>query len=123
LPQDRFVGDLGIRGQQECFAENNRQGIVSIERKVEWAALTGAAAPAGHNAQIVASRLSEDVGARYVNIERANRGLSRITQTVAGCPSAEEKIQLLQPAINKLSDEAVTLLATLTDKATTTGEA
>jgi hypothetical protein len=31
LSQDGFVGDLGTRGEKKCFAENDCQGVVTVE--------------------------------------------------------------------------------------------
>lgn len=54
--------------------------------------------------------------AKHVNATRQNLGLSRITQSVAGNPNAEERVALFRSAIDKLDDRTVAALAYLTDK-------
>ena len=53
--------------------------------------------------------------AKHVNAVREKLGLPRITQAVAGNPSAEEKIELLRSATEKLDDETIAVLTYLTD--------
>jgi hypothetical protein len=54
--------------------------------------------------------------AKYVNAARERLGLPKIVQTVAGNPSAAEKLALFHSAIDKLDDAAVAALAYLTDR-------
>jgi hypothetical protein len=54
--------------------------------------------------------------ANHVNTTRQKLGLPKITQAVAGNPSADERLELFQSAIEKLDDEAVAVLLYLTDQ-------
>lgn len=54
--------------------------------------------------------------AKHVNSARERLGLPKITQAVAGNPSAEERLALFQSAIEKLDDKTVAVLLYLTDK-------
>lgn len=53
--------------------------------------------------------------ATHVNAIREKRGLSKITQSVAGNPSTEERLALFRSATEKLDDVAIAALAYLTD--------
>lgn len=52
--------------------------------------------------------------ATHVNATREKLGLPRITQAVAGNPSAEERLALFRAATEKLDDKAIAALAYLT---------
>lgn len=54
--------------------------------------------------------------AKHVNTARESLGLPKITQTVAGNPSAEERLALFRSAIEKLDDKTVATLTYLTNK-------
>lgn len=54
--------------------------------------------------------------AQHVNATREKLGLPRITQAVAGNPSAKEKQELFRSAIEKLDDKTVAALLYLTDR-------
>jgi hypothetical protein len=54
--------------------------------------------------------------AQYVNATRAKLGLPKITQAVAGNPSAEDKLALFRSATEKLGDKALAVLVHLTDR-------
>lgn len=53
--------------------------------------------------------------AKHVNATREKLGLPKITQAVAGNPSAEEKQRLFRSATEKLDEETVAMLLYLTD--------
>lgn len=52
--------------------------------------------------------------ATHVNATREKPGLPRITQAVAGKPSAEERLALFRAATEKRDDNAIAALAYLT---------
>ncbi|HEV2399366.1 MAG TPA: hypothetical protein VGS27_20635 [Candidatus Sulfotelmatobacter sp.] len=56
--------------------------------------------------------------ARHVNATREKLGLTKITYTVAGNPSAEERLSLFRSATEKLDDNAIAALAYLTGTTT-----
>lgn len=58
--------------------------------------------------------------ARQVNATREKLGLPKITQAVAGNPSAEEKIRLFRSATEKLGNDANAVLVLLIDAADST---
>jgi hypothetical protein len=51
--------------------------------------------------------------ARHVNEVRRALGLPQVTQAAAGNPTTEEKMQILRSAVDKLGDDAQTVLIRL----------
>src|SRR5438309_5371040 len=66
LAQNTRIGDLGIVGQQERLAEDDRQHAVTFKRQEDAARLLGHA-PAGNDAQELIVRLHEDIAAAEMN--------------------------------------------------------